>query len=196
MKITRWSPVSRRNNTLDLDVTQQELDEFAKGGTYQTRLPRLTMDEKYFITTGVTPDEAVRSRDEAKRLHEKMMAFRMAARGTAPREFTIDVEFEQDDFMGVSARWAWIIGLPAADAYEDGCEERETRDSRLLLDSWREDGQTLEAAILRELDRKLYDELQVNDNIIDGDTFIWTYLGRVYRWAIVEKIDMVRVSDV
>ena len=60
MIITRISPLTGRAATMDLPVTQDQLDEFA--ASRRTRLiqdifPGLSADEREFIMTGYTRDD-------------------------------------------------------------------------------------------------------------------------------------------
>jgi vacuolar-type H+-ATPase catalytic subunit A/Vma1 len=58
MKIARTSPVTGKVNTMEIDVTQAQLDEYYDGmGLIQEILPNLTAEEREFIKTGITPDE-------------------------------------------------------------------------------------------------------------------------------------------
>ena len=61
MKITRISQFSGETNTLDLDVTQEQMERFEmrlRTGEYvQTIFPELLKEEREFILTGITPQE-------------------------------------------------------------------------------------------------------------------------------------------
>lgn len=57
MIITRTSPFSGQINTMDIDVTQAQLDAWKSGGHIQRVMPHLTPDEREFIMTGITPSE-------------------------------------------------------------------------------------------------------------------------------------------
>jgi len=59
MKITRTSQYSGQENTLDLDITQEQLDLWDNGnGPYiQTVFPNLSPNEREFILTGIMSDE-------------------------------------------------------------------------------------------------------------------------------------------
>ena len=61
MLITRRSPLTGQTNTMDLPVTQEQLDEMALPG-YQRRyvqdiFPDLTPAQREFIKTGYTPED-------------------------------------------------------------------------------------------------------------------------------------------
>lgn len=57
MEITRTSPVSGITRTMDLPVTQEQLNRVQAGGYVQSIFPNLSSDEREFILTGITPDE-------------------------------------------------------------------------------------------------------------------------------------------
>jgi len=58
MNVTRTSQMSGEVNTLDLDVTQNQLDLYAEGNTLiQEVFPTVPMEEREFIKTGTTPKE-------------------------------------------------------------------------------------------------------------------------------------------
>ena len=57
MNITRTSMVSGVTRTLDLPVTQQQLDSYAQGALLQNAFPNLSADEREFLKTGITSEE-------------------------------------------------------------------------------------------------------------------------------------------
>ena len=57
MNITRKSPFSGNINTLDLDITQDQLDQWNNGGLAQYVFPDLTPGEREFLMTGITDAE-------------------------------------------------------------------------------------------------------------------------------------------
>ena len=57
MKITRVSPFSNKKTTLEIDVTARQIASWEKGELIQDAMPNLTVGEREFIKTGVTPDE-------------------------------------------------------------------------------------------------------------------------------------------
>jgi hypothetical protein len=61
MQVTRTSSLSGKVFTMELDVTQEQLDRFEKrreNGEYvQTIFPHLTSEEREFIMTGISPTE-------------------------------------------------------------------------------------------------------------------------------------------
>ena len=59
MIITRLSPVSGKEQSLDLDVTEEQMEIFRSGESYiQTIFPNLTPEERDFILMGITPSES------------------------------------------------------------------------------------------------------------------------------------------
>jgi hypothetical protein len=58
MNITRTSPITGKTHTLDLAVTQAQLDTYARGGVMiQQAFPDLSKEDREFIKTGITPEE-------------------------------------------------------------------------------------------------------------------------------------------
>ena len=57
MKIERTSGMSGITRTLDLPVTQEQLDAWQDGELIQRAMPHLTADEREFLMTGITADE-------------------------------------------------------------------------------------------------------------------------------------------
>ena len=57
MKITRVSPFSNKKTTLEIDVTARQIASWEKCEMIQDAMPNLTVAEREFIKTGVTPDE-------------------------------------------------------------------------------------------------------------------------------------------
>jgi hypothetical protein len=57
MQITRTSIVTNVTRTLDLPVTQEQLDSYAQGALLQDAFSNLTPDEREFIKSGVTAEE-------------------------------------------------------------------------------------------------------------------------------------------
>lgn len=46
-----------KTNTLDIPVTQDQLDNWYRGALIQDAMPNLTAEQREFIKTGVTPEE-------------------------------------------------------------------------------------------------------------------------------------------
>ena len=57
MQITRKSMISGIERTLELNVTQKQLDAWDNGQLIQKAMPQLSDDEREFIMTGVTQEE-------------------------------------------------------------------------------------------------------------------------------------------
>jgi hypothetical protein len=61
MQITNISQISGKETTLELDITEEQLERFhnrRQNGEYvQTIFPNLTPAEREFILTGVSPKE-------------------------------------------------------------------------------------------------------------------------------------------
>lgn len=58
MKITKTSILSGKTATLDLPVTQEQLDRYATGNVLvQHAFPGCTPEEREFLMTGITPEE-------------------------------------------------------------------------------------------------------------------------------------------
>tara|TARA_Y100000034_G_C6744863_1_gene330721 strand:- start:564 stop:755 length:192 start_codon:yes stop_codon:yes gene_type:complete len=57
MKITRVSMFTGIKRTLDIDVTQKQLDDYESGTLLQVAFSNLSAAEREFIKTGVTDAE-------------------------------------------------------------------------------------------------------------------------------------------
>ena len=57
MLITRTSPFSGNTNSMEIEVTQEQLSSWESGTLIQNAMPNLSADEREFIMTGITPDE-------------------------------------------------------------------------------------------------------------------------------------------
>jgi len=57
MLITRISPFSGNTISLDIPVTQAQLDAWRDGALIQDAMPNLSADEREFIKTGITAQE-------------------------------------------------------------------------------------------------------------------------------------------
>ena len=57
MLVTRKSVLTGLIRTLELDVTQAELDEHANGEYAQVVWQRLSPDDREFLISGITPSE-------------------------------------------------------------------------------------------------------------------------------------------
>ena len=58
MLLARVSRLTGKLHTMELPITQQELDRYYKTGELvQTVFPHLTTEQREFIMTGITPEE-------------------------------------------------------------------------------------------------------------------------------------------
>ena len=57
MIIHRRSLISGKTNTMDLPVTEEQIETWQNGGLIQDVFPELAPDEREFIKTGITSDE-------------------------------------------------------------------------------------------------------------------------------------------
>lgn len=57
MLITRTSPFSGATNSLEINVTREQLAMWKAGTLIQNAMPNLTADEREFIKTGITAAE-------------------------------------------------------------------------------------------------------------------------------------------
>lgn len=56
MKLIRINPFTQEENTMELNITQEQLNRWENGELIQNVFPNLTPDEREFILTGITPD--------------------------------------------------------------------------------------------------------------------------------------------
>ena len=56
MKITRTNPFNGKVNTLDLNVTDAQIEYYAAGALIQDAFPHLSADDREFIKTGHTAE--------------------------------------------------------------------------------------------------------------------------------------------
>lgn len=57
MQVTRRSPFSGKTHTMELAITEEELQRWKAGELVQNVWPQLTADEREFIMTGITKEE-------------------------------------------------------------------------------------------------------------------------------------------
>jgi len=57
MQITKLSPISMKDNTREIDVTQSQLDRWKAGELIQNVMPHVSADDREFLMTGITPEE-------------------------------------------------------------------------------------------------------------------------------------------
>lgn len=56
MKITRTNPFNGEINTVDIDVTDEQVQAYMDGALIQNAFPQLTAGEREFILTGITEE--------------------------------------------------------------------------------------------------------------------------------------------
>lgn len=56
MLVARTDPFTGKTNTMDLDITDEQVHAFCNGTLVQNAFPHLTPDELAFILTGITPE--------------------------------------------------------------------------------------------------------------------------------------------
>ena len=65
MIIEKISPATKKAVTMDLDVTEEQIEEFNSGkGCLEDIFPNLTIGEIEFIKSGITPEECETMRQE------------------------------------------------------------------------------------------------------------------------------------
>ena len=57
MLITKKSMFSGEWNTMDIPVTQSQIDDWESGTLIQDAMPNVSADDREFLMTGVTPEE-------------------------------------------------------------------------------------------------------------------------------------------
>ena len=57
MEITRVSQLSGKTHTMSIDVTPEEIATWQTGVLIQLAMPNVSMDEREFIKSGITPKE-------------------------------------------------------------------------------------------------------------------------------------------
>ena len=57
MQITKTSMLTGAVTTMDIDVTQEQLNSWKNGKLIQNAMPNITPRERDFIKLGMTPDE-------------------------------------------------------------------------------------------------------------------------------------------
>jgi len=57
MKITKQSILSGKMNTMELDITDEQLAKYNNGALAQNAFPNLNGDEREFLISGITPKE-------------------------------------------------------------------------------------------------------------------------------------------
>ena len=57
MLITKTSMFNNKTSSMEIDVTQDQLDAWQNGMLIQDAMPNLTADHREFIMTGTTPED-------------------------------------------------------------------------------------------------------------------------------------------
>lgn len=57
MEIKRTSPLTGEENSMEINVTVEQILDWRHGTPIQTAMPNLTADEREFIMTGYTPED-------------------------------------------------------------------------------------------------------------------------------------------
>ena len=57
MQITKTSPVSGKENTLELNITQEQYNRWQAGEHIQNVMPHLSPDEREFLISGCTAED-------------------------------------------------------------------------------------------------------------------------------------------
>ena len=57
MLVQRQSAVSGKHNTMEIPVTNKQLEDWKYGGLIQNVMPELSSDHQQFLQTGITPKE-------------------------------------------------------------------------------------------------------------------------------------------
>jgi hypothetical protein len=57
MKITKTSILSGKTRTREINVNQSQIDKWVAGMLIQDAMPNVSVDEREFIMTGITPEE-------------------------------------------------------------------------------------------------------------------------------------------
>lgn len=57
MMITRTSPYSGKENTKEINVTEEQLNNWRNGMLIQKAMPNVSVDDREFIINGMTPED-------------------------------------------------------------------------------------------------------------------------------------------
>ncbi len=57
MLITRYSALTGVCRTMDLPITEEQIETYQKGALLQVAFSNLTADQREFFKTGITPEE-------------------------------------------------------------------------------------------------------------------------------------------
>lgn len=59
VRVTRRSPLTGQNNTMELPMTRQQWQTWCDPGLAQNRAPHLSPDQREFLMSGYTPEDWV-----------------------------------------------------------------------------------------------------------------------------------------
>ena len=57
MLVRRISPISGKRNSMNLNITESQVDDYEAGMLLQHAFPNLSADEREFFKTGITSEE-------------------------------------------------------------------------------------------------------------------------------------------
>lgn len=57
MLVTRKSSMSGKVTSMEIDVTEEQMNDWKRGALIQDAMPTVSADEREFILTGITPKE-------------------------------------------------------------------------------------------------------------------------------------------
>lgn len=57
MKITRYSLLSGKLHSMEIDVTNEQIRNYLDGMLIQRAMPNISNEEREFILSGITPEE-------------------------------------------------------------------------------------------------------------------------------------------
>jgi len=57
MLITKTSPISGKQHTMEIPVTQQQIDAWERGELIHKAMPEVPAELREFILSGITPEE-------------------------------------------------------------------------------------------------------------------------------------------
>lgn len=57
MKISKYNPFTGTTNSMELDVTPEQLSNWQNGTLIQDAMPQLAPEEREFLITGFLPEE-------------------------------------------------------------------------------------------------------------------------------------------
>ena len=57
MLITKFSPISMKDHSREIPVTQEQIDAWNSGVLIQNAMPNISADDRVFLMTGITPEE-------------------------------------------------------------------------------------------------------------------------------------------